>query len=168
MWKLLEILNVFNTLNLKEIFWKTQIFFEKLEYLFLVESNISILNCSVRSLMLRQIEWCVQNGLITKNGVLPGTTLFFRIFCCSLRTLYKKLIWCTNHPNVHIHTFRKRWCFIWGCFFPVSTSGAINMRWAGPSRWDNFYPTFTQNLLTHFNQKVCYATGKILFWSCSF
>ena len=42
--------------------------------------------------MLRQIEWGVQNGLITKNGVLPGTTLFFRIFCFSLRTLYKKLI----------------------------------------------------------------------------
>ena len=30
--------------------------------------------------MLRQIEWWVQNGPITKNGVLPVTTLFFKNF----------------------------------------------------------------------------------------
>ena len=38
----------------------------------------------------------------------------------SLRTSHKVLIWCTNHPNVHIHTFWKHWTFIWGYFFPVS------------------------------------------------
>ena len=38
----------------------------------------------------------------------------------SLRTSYKVLIWCANHPNVHIHTFWKDWTFIWGYFFPVS------------------------------------------------
>ena len=25
-----------------------------------------------------------------------------------------------QHPNVHIRIFRKRWCLILGCFFPVS------------------------------------------------
>ena len=34
-----EILNVFNTLTLKQIFWKTKTFFKKLEYCFLVEST---------------------------------------------------------------------------------------------------------------------------------
>ena len=34
-----EILNVFNTLTLKQIFWKTKTFFEKLENRFLVEST---------------------------------------------------------------------------------------------------------------------------------
>ena len=34
-----KILNVFNTLNLKQIFWKTKTFFKKLEYRFLVEST---------------------------------------------------------------------------------------------------------------------------------
>ena len=34
-----EILNVFNTLTLKRIFWKTKTFFKKLEYRFLVEST---------------------------------------------------------------------------------------------------------------------------------
>ena len=39
MWQSLEILNVFNTLNLKQIFCKTQAHLKKLEYHFLVEST---------------------------------------------------------------------------------------------------------------------------------
>ena len=34
-----EILNLVNTLTLKQIFWKTKTFFKKLEYRFLVEST---------------------------------------------------------------------------------------------------------------------------------
>ena len=34
-----EILNVFNTLTLKQIFWKTKSFFKQLEYSYLVEST---------------------------------------------------------------------------------------------------------------------------------
>ena len=30
------------------------------------------------------------------------------------------MIGCTNYLNVQIHTCRKRFSFIWGCFFPVS------------------------------------------------
>ena len=57
--------------------------------------------------ILRQIEWEVQNGPITKNGVLPATTFFLK----------KK---CINNPNAHIPTFCKRWSFILRCFFLVS------------------------------------------------
>ena len=39
MWQPVEILIVFNTLTLKQIFWKTKTFFKKLEYSFLVEST---------------------------------------------------------------------------------------------------------------------------------
>ena len=39
MWQTVKILNVFNTLTLKQIFWKTKTFFKKLEYRFLVEST---------------------------------------------------------------------------------------------------------------------------------
>ena len=70
--------------------------------------------------ILRQIEWGIQNGPITKNGVLPVTTLSSWKIFFSLRNPYKELIWCTNHPNIHIHTFHKHWSFIWVCFFPVS------------------------------------------------
>ena len=37
------------------------------------------LPCRKPNLMLRQIEWVVQNGLITKNWLLRVTTTFF--FC---------------------------------------------------------------------------------------
>ena len=39
MWQSVKILNVFNTLTLKQIFWKPKTFFKKLEYRFLVEST---------------------------------------------------------------------------------------------------------------------------------
>ena len=38
MWQSVEILNVFNALTLKQIFWKTKTFFKNLEYRFSVES----------------------------------------------------------------------------------------------------------------------------------
>ena len=66
-----------------------------------------------QKLMLRQIEWGVQNGPITMNGVLPAITSFFRKFYFSLKTSYKEFIWCTNHPNAHNNNFRKKsWSFI--------------------------------------------------------
>ena len=39
MWQSVKVSNVFNTLTLKQIFWKTKTFFKKLEYRFLVEST---------------------------------------------------------------------------------------------------------------------------------
>ena len=45
MWQSEKVSNVFNTLTLKQIFWKTKIFFKKLEYSFLVET-IKIENTS--------------------------------------------------------------------------------------------------------------------------
>ena len=47
---IVKILNVFNTLALKKIFWKTKIFFEKLECVFLVEST-TIENAPCKSAM---------------------------------------------------------------------------------------------------------------------
>ena len=52
--------------------------------------------------MLKQIEWLLQNGLITKSGVL-----------ISLENLLE-------HLNQFNRIFRKRWSLISGFFFPVS------------------------------------------------
>ena len=57
--------------------------------------------------VLTQIECGVQNGPISKKGILPITTLFFPKSFFSLGTSYKELIRCTTHPNVHIHTSRQ-------------------------------------------------------------
>ena len=75
---------------------------------------------SYRKPMLRQIKWWLQNGSITKNGVLPVSNLFFWKFCFSLRTSKKELICFINNSNAHICTFCKRWSFTWRWFFPVS------------------------------------------------
>ena len=55
--------------------------------------------------MFRRIKWWLQNGPITKNGVLSVTSLFLRKLCFSLRTAYKELICCTSKPNTHIYPF---------------------------------------------------------------
>ena len=39
MWQSVKVLNVFNTLTLIQIFWKTKAFFKNLEYRFLVETT---------------------------------------------------------------------------------------------------------------------------------
>ena len=40
MWQSLEIVNVFTTLALKQVFWKTKTFYEKLKYRFLAEVSV--------------------------------------------------------------------------------------------------------------------------------
>ena len=97
MWQSVEILNVFNTLTLKQIFWRKKTFSKnwgtvfQLKALRLKTHNFHT-NLSYQKPMLKQIEWWVQNGPITKNRVLPVTTLVFWKFYFILRTSYKDLI----------------------------------------------------------------------------
>ena len=58
-------------------------FFKKLEYRFLVQHTLLKTQYFHKKLpcqkpILRQIDWGVQNGRTTKNGVLSLTTLFFK------------------------------------------------------------------------------------------
>ena len=39
MWQSVKVSNVFNTLTLKQVFWKTKTFLKELEYRFLVEAT---------------------------------------------------------------------------------------------------------------------------------
>ena len=101
MWQSLEILDVFNILTLKKFFWKTKTFFKKQGLPFFVGSTKTE-NATLPYKMY---------GRIRKKEVSSVIALFFRTFCFCLRTSYKELIWCTNYPNFHIHTFHKRWSF---------------------------------------------------------
>ena len=62
--------------------------------------------------MLRQIEWGVRNGPITKNEVLPVTTFLFENFASVQDLLIMSLFGVPITQMSHIHTFRKRWSFI--------------------------------------------------------
>ena len=75
--------------------------------------TLFIQNCSVRSQCKKSRVGSTKWTYHKRTKFFQVTTLFFRKFCFSLRTSYKKLIQCTNHQNARIHTFRKRWSFIW-------------------------------------------------------
>ena len=125
MWESVEILNVCNTLTLKQILRKTKTFFKKLKYRFLVESTkienalfsykSAISEANVKTNRMVSTKWTYH-----KERIFASNYFIFWKFYFSFRTLYKELIWCANEPNVHIRTFRKHWSFIWRYFFPVS------------------------------------------------
>ena len=64
------------------------------------------------SAMVRQIEWGVRNGPITKNEVLPVTTFLFENFASVQDLLIMSLFDVPITQMSHIYTFRKRWSYI--------------------------------------------------------
>ena len=77
----MKVSKVFNTLTLKQIFWKTKSFFKKLEYRVLVETtkieNTSFPFKTLSEANVKTNRIATTNGPITKSGVFPVTTLFF-------------------------------------------------------------------------------------------
>ena len=126
MWQLVEILNVFNALTLKQIFWKRKIFFQKTGVLFFSWKHqdwkhiISILNCQhIRNYVKTNRMVSTKSTYHKERSFVSNYFIFLKTFLFSLRTSYKELIWCTNDPNVYIRTFCRSWSFIWRWFFSV-------------------------------------------------
>ena len=82
MWQLVKVLNVFNTLTLIQIFWKTKTFFQNW---FTGKTRHFHSKLLCQKSMLRQIEWRLKNGPITKSGFLQVTALFFWKICFGFR-----------------------------------------------------------------------------------
>ena len=88
MWQSVEILNVFNTLTLKQIFWKTKTFFKKLEYRFLVESTkienasfpykTAISEANVKTNKMVTTKWTYQKERSFASNYFIFLDLFFR------------------------------------------------------------------------------------------
>ena len=67
MWQSVKVLNVLNILTLKQIFWKTKTFFQKLEYRFLVETTkientsfpfkIALSEANVKTNRMKTTKW---------------------------------------------------------------------------------------------------------------
>ena len=74
----MKVLNVFNTLTLIQIFWKTK---SSLVETTKIENTSFPFKTAFQNPMLRQIEWRLQNRPIMKSGVL--TPLFFWKICFS-------------------------------------------------------------------------------------
>ena len=132
MWQSVKVLNVFNTLTLKQIFWKTKTFSKKMEHLFLVEStkieNASfpyktlISEANVKTNRMVSTKWTYYQ----KRSFAGNYFIFLKILF-SLRTSFRELFWFTSSLNAHIHTFCKRWSFIWRCLSLVSILDDVRM-----------------------------------------
>ena len=81
----------FEYFNFERVFLENETFLKKHEYQRLKMHHFHT-KLPYQKPMLRQNEWRVLNGPITKNGFLPVTTSFFWKFCFSLKTSYKGLI----------------------------------------------------------------------------
>ena len=114
LWQSLEILNIFNTLTLKQMFWKTKTFSKILEHRFLVESTkIKIATFPYK----RQWQKVLSEDNVKTNRIgsskltYPNernfTSIYFTFFkiLFQYKNLYNEMNWCTNYPNVHIHVF---------------------------------------------------------------
>ena len=120
----MKILNVFNTLTLKQIFWKTNIFLKKLEYCFLVESikienasfpyKTAISEANVKTNKMVTTKWTCQE----ERSFASNYFIFLKILF-QYKNFYKDLTCCTSNPNAHICTFCKRWSFIRRCFVSI-------------------------------------------------
>ena len=82
-----EILNIFNTLTLKQIFWKTKIFFKKLEYRVLVQNTkiekasfpfkTAMSEANVKTNRMVSIKWiCKKERSFASNCLIFLKTLF--------------------------------------------------------------------------------------------
>ena len=124
MWQSVKVSSVFNTLNLKQIFWKTKTFFKKLAYRFLVEATkientpfplkAALSEANVKTNRMGTTKWTYHKEWSISSNYL----IFFGKFVPVLEPLEKS--WCTNNSNVNIQIFCNRWSLILGCFFPVS------------------------------------------------
>ena len=150
MWKSVGILNVFNALTLKQIFWKTG-----LEYHFLVESTkientsfpykTATSEANINTNRMVSTKWTYH-----KEWRFASNYFFFlknNFFCFSLGTSHKKLIWCTKDSNAHLCTFCKWWSFIWGCFFavPLDTERKLNVNKTFRRKRDSNTSAFIRN-----------------------
>ena len=93
-WLSLKILSVFNTLTLKQFFGKTEPLLKNWRTVF----QLKVLRLKTQHFhaklpcqkpMLRKIKCGLQNEPITKSGVLPLTTLYFRKLNLTIPTSYK-------------------------------------------------------------------------------
>ena len=118
MWQSVKILNFFNSLTLKKIFWKTKIFFEKLEYGFLIESTkientsfpykTAISEASVETNKMVATKWTYH-----KEWSFASNCFIFLEILFQFKNFFERVDLVYQQIKAHICTFCKRWSFIW-------------------------------------------------------
>ena len=117
MWRSMEILSDFNTLTLKQIFWKTKTFFKKLEYRFLVESTkienasfpykTAISEANVKTNKMVTTKWTYH-----KERSFASNCFIFLEILFQFKNFFERVDLLYQQIKAHICTFCKRWSFI--------------------------------------------------------
>ena len=68
--------------------------------------------------MLREVEWAVQDGPITKNGVFPVTTLVSRKFCFKFKNFVYRVVLMYQPTKCPYSYFLKALVFYLRLLFP--------------------------------------------------
>ena len=118
-----KVSNVFNTLTLKQVLWKTKTFLKKLEYRFLVETS-KIENASFPLKTVLSEVSVKTNKMVTTKWTYHKEWNFTSNYFISLENLFQfqKLL-------KRVDLIYQRWSLILGCFFPVSILNCFNTRY---------------------------------------
>ena len=168
--KSLEILNIFNTLALKQNSWKTKIFSKKLEYRFLVESattenvafpyKTALLEANVKVNRMRSTKWTYH-----KEQSLASNKFIFLEISFQFENLLKRVDLKYQLAKVEVFFLIAKVLFE-GVIFPVSILKTnllfVITRNVSLFCWSESYATSS----THSNwklKKLIILTGKIWF-----
>ena len=121
MWQSVKVSNVFNTLTLKQIFWKTKTFFKKLEYRFLVEATkientsfpfkTALSEANVKTNRMATTKWTYHKEWSFTSNYFIFLENFFQFY-----NLLKRVNLMYQQAKCSYLYFS----LILGCFFPVS------------------------------------------------
>ena len=124
----MKVSNVFNSLTLKQIFWKTKAFFKKLEYRFLVETTkientsfpfkTALSEASVKTNRMVTIKWTHSKEWSFASNYFIFLENFFQ-----LKNFFKRVNLMYQRPKCPYSFFRKCWSLILESFSPVSILG---------------------------------------------
>ena len=107
MWQWVEILNVRKSFPK---IWSTVFSWKHQDWNTSIPHKTALSEANVKNRMV-SIKWTYHK----ECSFTSNYSVFFWNVCFSLRTCYEEIVWCTNHPNLHIYAFRRSCSFIWGC-----------------------------------------------------
>ena len=115
-------MNVFDTLTLKQIFWKTKTFFKKLEYHFLVEytENASFPYKAAMPEANLKTNRIVTTKCTNNHNEWSFASIYFFLKLLFQFKNHQELFWCTRDPNFTLIPFVSAGILFGGVFFPVS------------------------------------------------
>ena len=124
-WQSVEILNVFNTLTLKQIFWKTKTFFQNtgvpfFSWKYKIENAPLPFKTAMWEANFKTNRMATTKLAYHNKWSFASNCFIFLKILFQFKNLLSWVDLMYQDPNVHIHTFSKRWSFVWGCSFPVS------------------------------------------------